>query len=199
MRASASLLIFAVAAFVCVLVAGLAHAQTTPAGSNTAGAGIAIPAEFNQTPAKPDAQQQQPQQQQQQAGTITINGVRYYLTTKTPYEYYLAVVTVVIGVITMLLVCWLFYGHIADKTDDFVKLFAFVVVVFSALFLIAVGYSDTQTAPVYSLLGTIIGYLFGRDMTMRQQKADTAGTADKEPAPAGPQPAVPQPGPGVTS
>lgn len=101
----------------------------------------------------------------------------------------------------MFFVCYLFYGHIADKTDDFVKLFAFVVVVFSAVFLITVGYSDTQTAPVYSLLGTIIGYIFGRDITMRhaaglaQQAPPTAkppalgAAAQSQPQPPPPDPA----------
>jgi uncharacterized membrane protein len=183
MRRTLLTLFFAVAASGWLIASSPAHAQTAPAAG--ASTGVTIPSTFNHAPAKTETH---PKTELPPAGTITVNGVRYYLTTKTPYEYYLAVVTVVVGVLAMSMVCWLFHGHLATKTDDFVKLFAFVVVVFSALFLIAVGYSDTQTAPVYSLLGTIIGYLFGRDLTRRQQKADAEDDAAEATSPKKPRP-----------
>lgn len=187
MRNTAFALIFAVVAAMLPAYTGSALAQTN--GQPTAGpaSSVVIPDNFNQPPSTAAAAGDGPAQikaEAQQPGTVVINGVRYYLTTKTQYEFWLALMTVVIGLSAMALVCFcfLFSNHLAPKTDDFVKLFAFVVVVFSAMFLIAVGYNDSQTAPVYSLLGTIIGYIFGREITGRQQRQEVA-TAAADPAP----------------
>ncbi|MEJ2435965.1 MAG: hypothetical protein P8Y53_23545 [Pseudolabrys sp.] len=181
---------------VSLLNGGLSLAQpaNAPPGDTS---NATVPSGFNEPPSGTEAgkggEGQPKKHELQRAGTVTIDGVNYYLTTKTPYEYDLALITVGIGIATMVMVVASFYGHIAEKTDDFVKLFAFVVVVFSAVFLITVGYSDTQTAPVYSLLGTIIGYIFGRDVTMRQHAGE--GAAKPPPAPAqhapAPSPTVP--------
>ncbi|MBY5546711.1 hypothetical protein HFO61_07685 [Rhizobium leguminosarum] len=69
--------------------------------------------------------------------------------------------------------------------SDFQKAFLLLTVIFAALFLIVAGYSDDQTAPVFSLLGAIIGYLFGRtpseNQPTRQQQA--AADAQQELAP----------------
>jgi hypothetical protein len=175
MRNAALALVFA-AMTVFWLASGQACAQSIGQPSNGPAPTVTIPANFNQAPAAastaPGNAGQQPTTESQ-PGTIVINGVRYYLTTKTQYEFWLAWMTVGIGIIAMTLVCVLFRKHIVEKTEDFVKLFAFVVVVFSAIFLIAVGYNDSQTAPVYSLLGTIIGYIFGREFTARRQQAES--------------------------
>lgn len=45
---------------------------------------------------------------------------------------------------------------------EFTRTLILVVIVFAALYLISAGYSNEQAAPVYGLLGTIAGYLFGR-------------------------------------
>ena len=191
MRHGAVALVALVAALACFMfTAGPAQAQNSPPAS-----GVTIPAGFNQPPAgqtgaSPTAGTDMPSNAKlPQSGMLTINGVNYYLTTKTQYEFWLAWMTVAIGAVAMILVCALFYRHLPTKTDDFVKLFAFVVVVFSAMFLIAVGYNDSQTAPVYSLLGTIIGYLFGREFTARQQQG--AAGAAPEPAAHADQPSKP--------
>jgi hypothetical protein len=92
--------------------------------------------------------------------------------------------TIALGVAAMIIVYLLFRSHIAEKSDEFIKLFAFVIVAFSAIFLIVVGYTDSQVAPAYSLLGTIIGYVFGREASARRQTAgeqrgDAAETASR--------------------
>jgi hypothetical protein len=86
---------------------------------------------------------------------------------------------------------------IGKLTPEFYRAFLILVVVFASLFLIVAGYTDTQTAPVFSLLGTIVGYIFGRSAT-----ATTGGAADNAPAP-GPatrnppnNPPLPPPPPG---
>lgn len=159
-------------------------------------ASVAIPAQFNQPPASAangngPAATNQRTLEPQESGTVVINGVRYYLTTKTQYEFWLALMTVVLGLSAMVFICLLFRNHLSTKSEDFVKLFAFVVVVFAAIFLIAVGYSDSQTAPVYSLLGTIIGYIFGREVTGSQARRDERANGPAEDGQA--NPATPEP------
>lgn len=180
MRYPAFALIFALVVALLPAYAGSALAQTNGQPAAGSPSSVAIPSNFNQPPSPAGDGSAQTKAEAQQPGTVVINGVRYYLTTKTQYEFWLALMTVVIGLAAMALVCFcfLFSNHLAPKTDDFVKLFAFVVVVFSAMFLIAVGYNDSQTAPVYSLLGTIIGYIFGREITGRQQRQEAEKAVD---------------------
>lgn len=122
-----------------------------------------------------------------------------YITYKTPYEYYLVIVTV--GTLLVILIALVAISWRTGLTPHFSRTFTIVVVVFAALFLIAAGYSDKQAAPVYALLGSIVGYLFGR---MKDEPAQddpekpaprTSGTPDKDtiqPAPASipPKPAT---------
>lgn len=151
--------------------------------------GQTIPADANQPPPAGDASQHL---RSQRVGSG-------YLTSKTPYEFYLAGLTILLGVAALVLVSWLFRKHIQDKTDEFVKLFAFVIVSFAAIFLIVAGYADSQVAPAYSLLGTIIGYVFGRDSAARNAPApapapsDNGGSGRAE-APAPATEAPPRPG-----
>lgn len=151
-----------------------AQSQQSPGESSKMSSPPALPADTNQPPAATDTPQ----------ANKTGERRTTYTTTKTPYEFYLAALTIVLGVSAMLVVAFLFRNHIHDKTDEFVKLFAFVVVVFSAIFLIIAGYTDSQVAPAYSLLGTIIGYIFGRESSTKP----TAGAPNNPQTTTGAQP-----------
>jgi uncharacterized membrane protein len=145
-----------------------------------------IPADANQPP--PVADTSAPSRSQRVGSG--------YLTSKTPYEFYLAGLTIFLGVSALVLVSWLFRKHLQEKTDEFVKLFAFVIVSFAAIFLIVAGYADSQVAPAYSLLGTIIGYVFGRDSAVRRTSASSgdggsSGAASSTSTEAGPRPTAP--------
>jgi hypothetical protein len=98
---------------------------------------------------------------------LTVTQVSY----KTPWEVYLTGFTVVLGLGFLALFCYAHRGSILDHA--FARNFIILTVVFSALFLIVAGYSERQTAPVFGLLGTIIGYLFGA-VTGRAQAQEQA-------------------------
>jgi hypothetical protein len=156
----------------------LAPRAQPSAGTSTPGSsppsGISLPADVNKAPVDTSPAQQQ-------VGRPTT-----YTTTKTPYEFYLCGLTIFLGVSALILVSILFRRHIGDKTEEFVKVFAFVIVAFSALFLIVAGYADSQVAPAYSLLGTIIGYVFGRNGSRQPgggAAQEPAAAADGGPAP----------------
>ena len=53
------------------------------------------------------------------------------------------------------------YVNRGSTDERFSRNFIILTVIFSSLFLIVAGYTERQTAPVFALLGTIIGYLFG--------------------------------------
>jgi hypothetical protein len=46
--------------------------------------------------------------------------------------------------------------------NDFSRHYIVIVVVVSSIFLLVMGYSEQQVAPAFGLLGTILGYMFGR-------------------------------------
>ncbi|QND60145.1 hypothetical protein [Mesorhizobium huakuii] len=91
--------------------------------------------------------------------TFKSNGTTYY-STKHPWEIYLTACTVVLLICMTLILTAIAWR--TGFTPDFQKSFVILTVIFASLFLIVAGYSDQQTAPVFSLLGAIIGYVFGR-------------------------------------
>lgn len=99
-----------------------------------------------------------PRQWQEGQPVPTGDGATAYVTYKTPFEYHLTWLTVALGVSFVLMFCFI---HWRTPIDHFARHFIILTVVFSALFLIVAGYNEKQTAPVFGLLGTIVGYMFG--------------------------------------
>jgi len=66
----------------------------------------------------------------------------------------------------------LFSGVIALKTrgwnQEATKVFTVTVIVTAGLFLMTAGYTSEQIAPMYGLLGTIVGYLLGKSSSSEQ-------------------------------
>jgi hypothetical protein len=80
---------------------------------------------------------------------------------KTSYEVQLTWMTVAIGVATICIFCLMHWrGRRLPK--DFYRHFTLCLVVFASLFVIVAGYTESQIAPVFGLLGSIVGYIFGR-------------------------------------
>lgn len=67
----------------------------------------------------------------------------------------------------------LFSGIIAIMTkgwnQEATKVFTVTVIVTAGLFLMTAGYSSEQIAPMYGLLGTIVGYLLGKANSSEQK------------------------------
>lgn len=89
---------------------------------------------------------------------------------KTPYEVYLSLLTIMLGMFMAVLLCVM--GWKKGLTDDFSQAFIVVMAVFSALFLVVAGYDEKQTAPVFGILGTVLGYVFGRGQKVTIAKED---------------------------
>jgi hypothetical protein len=64
-------------------------------------------------------------------------------------------------------------------TDSVLKIFGAILIVVSAIFLVVAGYSDQQIAPVIGLLGTIAGYLLGKESAPERNAPRTRTLADR--------------------
>ncbi|MBC3873490.1 hypothetical protein H8K55_07825 [Undibacterium sp. LX15W] len=49
------------------------------------------------------------------------------------------------------------------KAESVLRVFGTIMIIISAVFLVVAGYSSNQIAPVMGLLGTIAGYLLGKE------------------------------------
>ncbi|MBB4424230.1 hypothetical protein GGD66_002774 [Bradyrhizobium sp. CIR48] len=139
-----------------LLCGGLACAQQLP--DNPSPSATATPSDVSQDQriTNPPPTGQSPAS----VGTGKPAQQQGYITYKTPYEFWLTGLAIALVVTMAILLCVM--AAIGKLTQEFYKAFLLLVVVFAALFLIVAGYTDTQTAPVFSLLGTIVGYIFGK-------------------------------------
>lgn len=100
-----------------------------------------------------------------------------------PIEFIFLLVAAVLALVAfaiLLLVNW--HGGL---TAEFSRTFMMITIIFAALFLIPAGYSSQQAAPVYGLLGSIAGYLFGKSSGPTRGRGRPAqgahdGTGDEE-------------------
>ena len=70
------------------------------------------------------------------------------------------------GILLFGIVMSLAMGYLIKEgkpTDQVLRAFCVPLIVVAAVFLVVVGYNQEQIAPVIGLLGTIAGYLLGRD------------------------------------
>lgn len=115
---------------------------------------------------------------------------------KAQSSFMLTVSAITAGLMVFTLAILLAIAWRTGLSAEFTRTLILVVIVFAALYLISAGYSNEQAAPVYGLLGTIAGYLFGR--AQEPQKPSTTPTAVVD----GQQPATKMavtPGPGEGS
>jgi hypothetical protein len=115
------------------------------------------------------------------------DGERIWYTTKHPLEVYLSVATM--GLLVLLSICLFSFAYKSNTgfSAEFQRSFLLLVVIFAGMYMIVAGYSDRQTAPVFSLLGAIVGYLFGRAPGREDVEEDRGGrpsasSPDPEPA-----------------
>ncbi|MEZ2146369.1 hypothetical protein AAE026_29345 [Bradyrhizobium sp. DN5] len=144
----------------------LAYSQQAP--------GLANPAP---TASPSDQRISNPPPPVEQKSTTEQRAPTAYLTYKTPYEFWLTALTILLLIVMGGMLCLMAYT--GTLTPEFYKAFLILVVVFSALFLIVAGYTDQQTAPVFGLLGTIAGYIFGRLSSTPDGQADGQNEPDR--------------------
>jgi hypothetical protein len=82
-------------------------------------------------------------------------------------------------VFSLVIICLATYLlKIGKSTDSVLKIFGTILIITIACFLILAGYDDKQIAPVIGLLGTLAGYLLGKDReATRSSQGDQQRTA----------------------
>ncbi|MEM9920198.1 MAG: hypothetical protein AAF990_19025 [Bacteroidota bacterium] len=60
--------------------------------------------------------------------------------------------------------------------EDFIRLTILVLVICSSMYLISAGWDNQQTAPAFGILGTIAGYLLGRDSKKQAEETEETET-----------------------
>lgn len=85
-----------------------------------------------------------------------------YITYKSPWEESLTVIAALMAGGFALLYCAFHVLGRGNLDEWAARNFIVIAVVGSAVFVLTAGYDDKQAAPLYGLLGTLVGYLFGR-------------------------------------
>lgn len=86
-------------------------------------------------------------------------------------EFQLKLTAMTAGLLILAVIALLLVTRGRGLSDRFSRTYLLTAIIFAGLYLVSAGYSNEQVAPVFGLLGTIAGFLFGR------------GTTDAPPAP----------------
>ena len=73
----------------------------------------------------------------------------------------ISTIILVFGLMVLALASFLIRS--GSSADSVLRVFGTILIVIGAIFLIVAGYGDTQIAPAMGLLGTIAGYLLGKE------------------------------------
>ncbi len=160
------------AVFVCLLLAGMAFSLES----------FPMPAAWGQDEAasvEEDRDLQNPAPTKASGTGGVADQPTRHITYKTPYEFYLTALTVILGLAMGAMICALAWR--APVHGEILRSFLLVMIVFSSLFLIVAGYSEKQTAPVFGLLGTILGYMFGRAVGAEAKSEEIAASQQTGP------------------
>ena len=77
-------------------------------------------------------------------------------------EFWNSVVVIVFGLIIIGIVLFKFRVKDMDA-DSLIRLFTLTLVIIASMYLIAAGWDNQQTAPAFGILGTVAGYLLGKE------------------------------------
>ncbi|WP_458386169.1 hypothetical protein [Rhizobium pisi] len=105
-----------------------------------------------------------------------------YITYKSPWEKSLNIIAAILAVLFALIYA-LFHWLGGAKAEEWAARNLIVILIIgSAVFILTAGYDDKQAAPLFGLLGTMVGYLFGRAPQERAAgKPDEATPKPKPP------------------
>lgn len=96
--------------------------------------------------------------------TSSDAGAPEVMSVMTSYEILLSLSVLIFGLIVMGIELYLMKVNKFDQNQT-IKFVLVTLIITSALFLIAAGFSNNQIAPAMGLLGTVAGYLLGRGDT----------------------------------
>ena len=99
-------------------------------------------------------------EQNQQSGLNADNVVKE-LKPRSSWEFAIALIVLIFGFLVLTLEVILVFKQ-KIKEENILKFIIVTLIITATLFLIAAGYNNNQIAPAMGLLGTIAGYLLGK-------------------------------------
>ncbi len=85
-------------------------------------------------------------------------------------EIFLSLGVLAFGLILVLTIIFIAMRNNIGWNREMTRLFVSIVTITGGLFLITAGYSDQQIAPMFALLGTMLGYIFGKSSSSERNQ-----------------------------
>lgn len=85
-------------------------------------------------------------------------------------EIFLSLGVLVFGLILVSTIIFIAMRNNSGWNREITKLFVSIITITAGLFLITAGYSDQQIAPMFALLGTMLGYIFGKSSSSERNQ-----------------------------
>lgn len=85
-----------------------------------------------------------------------------FAATKLRMDYFYWNTTMGVVVVSVFIVCFCVMHLFGRATGSFSRYFIVVTAIGTTIFLMVMGYTEAQVAPAFGLLGTILGYIFGK-------------------------------------
>lgn len=97
------------------------------------------------------------------------------LATKLRMDYFYWNTAMGVAIVTVFIVCFCVMHLFGRATGSFSRYFIVVTAIGTTIFLMVMGYTEAQVAPAFGLLGTILGYIFGKQAGETEAKAAQDG------------------------
>ena len=85
-----------------------------------------------------------------------------FAATKLRMDYFYWNTAMGVAIVTVFIVCFCVMHLFGRATGSFSRYFIVVTAIGTTIFLMVMGYTEAQVAPAFGLLGTILGYIFGK-------------------------------------
>lgn len=97
----------------------------------------------------------------------------FFLTGKTPYEFWLTCVILLAGLAFAYLAIRFLHQIHRSQLENATRAMTILFVIIATMVLITAGYNNEQIAPAFGLFGTIVGYILGRSDKGGQGRDDS--------------------------
>jgi hypothetical protein len=97
-----------------------------------------------------------------------------------------SILSIVVALLFITAFCIMYFFRRA--TGEFSRHYLVLIVMLTTVFLLVLGYDEQQVAPAFGLLGTILGYIFGRASGSSSANGSSGGGTDGPPGGGGQPP-----------
>lgn len=106
-----------------------------------------------------------------------------FAATKLRMDYFYWNTALGVVIVTVFIVFFCLMHLFGRATGNFSRYFIVITAIGTTIFLMVMGYTEAQVAPAFGLLGTILGYIFGKQAGETEAKAaaqDSSSTGNQD-------------------